>query len=143
MEGARFGRHPLSTYASVGTPFKGDATVVLLEINFWNLFWLFAIFLPLLFLWAFGLVDVFRRKDLSGIAKVIWVILILWLPILGVLIYFLSRPAHADVVTESHIDPNFSVADELDKLSALHDQGKLSDEEWEIQKTRLLGSGKY
>lgn len=117
--------------------------MVLLDISFWNLFWLFFIFLPLIFLWAFGLVDVFRRKDLSGIAKAIWVILILWIPIIGLIIYFLSRPAQEPVYAESHIDPSFSVADELDKLSALHDQGKISDEEWEIQKTRLLGSGQY
>lgn len=65
---------------------NGDGT------SFWDLFLLLAIFLPLMFLWAFGLVDVFLRKDLSGIAKVVWAILILWLPLIGILVYFLTRP---------------------------------------------------
>lgn len=117
-------------------------------VSFWNLFWLFFIFLPLLFLWAFGLVDVFRRRDLSGVAKAAWVILILWIPIIGLLIYFLARPDEPSVSGEyyagtSHAETGFNVADELNKLSALHDQGKISDEEWEIQKTRLLGSERY
>lgn len=65
-------------------------------VSFWNLFWLLAIFLPLMFLWAFGLVDVFFRRDLSGIAKVVWVIVILWIPVIGLLIYFLTRPAESE-----------------------------------------------
>lgn len=36
--------------------------------------------------------DVFRRPDLSGLAKVLWVLAIIWLPIIGLVAYFVTRP---------------------------------------------------
>src|SRR3954469_15406726 len=34
--------------------------------DFWQIFFLFLIFLPLVMLWAFALVDLFKRHDMSG-----------------------------------------------------------------------------
>jgi predicted PurR-regulated permease PerM len=48
----------------------------------------FAIFLFLLFtVWA----DLFRRDDLSGWAKVVWLILTVLFPVVGVLVYLISQ----------------------------------------------------
>ena len=57
-------------------------------------------------LWFFGLlvvivdiaatVDVIRRPDLGGGAKVLWVMLILILPVLGVIAYVIARPSVVD-----------------------------------------------
>jgi hypothetical protein len=44
-------------------------------------------------LWCF--VDNFRRRDHHGAAKAGWTILILFIPILGALIYIIARPADA------------------------------------------------
>lgn len=54
---------------------------------------LFSAFVLVLFvvLWAF--VDNFRRTDHRGWAKGLWFILILFLPVLGVFIYLIARPA--------------------------------------------------
>ncbi|TMK14384.1 MAG: hypothetical protein E6G37_04825 [Actinobacteria bacterium] len=41
-------------------------------------------------------VDVIRRPDLRGGAKVLWVLLILILPVLGVIAYVIARPALVD-----------------------------------------------
>ncbi len=38
------------------------------------------------------LIDNFRRHDHGGLAKVGWVVLIVFLPLLGALIYILVRP---------------------------------------------------
>jgi hypothetical protein len=62
-------------------------TVVLFSLFF---LWIFTV------LWAF--VDNFRRRDHSGWAKAGWFILILLLPILGVLLYLIARPADVDVL---------------------------------------------
>lgn len=50
------------------------------------------VFIPLVSLWVFGLVDLFTRKDLRGIQIVLWLLLIVFLPVIGILIYFLVRP---------------------------------------------------
>ena len=64
---------------------------------FWNWFFIFAIFIPLTIAWIYTAVDIFQRPDQSGVAKFLWLLLILFLPILGMLIYFLARPSDAEI----------------------------------------------
>ena len=33
--------------------------------------------------------DIFRRRDIGGFAKAVWIVLIIFLPLLGVLIYLI------------------------------------------------------
>jgi len=58
---------------------------VFLEILY---FFLFFIWLYLLIV-VFG--DIFRSPDLGGVAKAIWVVLVVVLPYLGVLLYLIVR----------------------------------------------------
>ncbi len=59
---------------------------------FWTMLIFAGIFLMIFFIiWCF--IDNFRRHDHSGWAKAGWTILILFLPILGALIYIIARPA--------------------------------------------------
>ena len=58
---------------------------------------IFSIFFFVLWLWllitVFG--DLFRRHDVSGLGKVVWVILLIVLPYLGVFAYILTQgPRH-------------------------------------------------
>lgn len=64
--------------------------------GFWEAFFLLLVFVPLVFLWAFGLVDLFRRRDLAGWAKGLWALFIVLVPLVGMLVYFIARPAAAD-----------------------------------------------
>jgi hypothetical protein len=49
--------------------------------------------IPLLLIWVLTLVDLFRRHDLPTGGKVLWALVVLILPVLGVIIYFVARPA--------------------------------------------------
>jgi hypothetical protein len=60
--------------------------------SFWQWFFLFLIWVPLVMLWATALVDIFRRPDLGGGAKVLWVLIIFLIPWIGALIYLAVRP---------------------------------------------------
>ncbi len=51
-------------------------------------FWFMAIWI---FITVFA--DIFRRNDLSGWAKAGWIFLIFILPLFGILIYVIARPA--------------------------------------------------
>ena len=57
---------------------------------FWSLLWffLFFIWLGLLFQ-VFG--DIFRSRDMSGIAKALWSLLVIVLPYFGVFLYLIVR----------------------------------------------------
>ncbi|HEY0364088.1 MAG TPA: PLD nuclease N-terminal domain-containing protein [Solirubrobacteraceae bacterium] len=48
--------------------------------------------IPLLLIWVLTLVDLFRRHDLSTGRKVAWALVVLILPVIGVIIYFVARP---------------------------------------------------
>jgi len=104
------------------------------------------IFIPLIMLWAFTLVDIFRRNDLSGWAKALWVIFVLILPLLGMLIYFIVRPtlpediaAQEEYRQAREAAEAADIADKLHKLSELKDKGDITQEEFERQKAKLLG----
>jgi hypothetical protein len=48
--------------------------------------------IPLLLIWVLTLVDIVRRHDLSGSRKVLWALVVLLVPIVGVIVYFVARP---------------------------------------------------
>jgi uncharacterized membrane protein len=51
--------------------------------------------IPLLLIWALTIVDLLRRHDLSGGRKALWALFVLVLPVIGVIVYLLTRPAQA------------------------------------------------
>ena len=68
---------------------------------FLDIFWSMCIF----FLWViwvafivFILIDNFKRTDHSGVAKAGWTVVLLFLPLIGALIYIIARPPMAGEV---------------------------------------------
>ncbi|WP_196279235.1 SHOCT domain-containing protein [Catellatospora vulcania] len=121
-------------------------------MDFWDVFWLLLIFIPLLLIWAFAIVDIFRRDDLSGWLKALWIVVVILLPFLGTLIYLIFRQPGATAQERRAMDqasrefvekysPNDS-AQQLKLLSDLHDRGKLSDAEFAEEKTRVLDAAR-
>ena len=60
--------------------------------TFWDLMLLFFVWIPLIMVWFFCMLDVFRRQDLSGWGKALWVLAILVLPWIGSLGYLIFHP---------------------------------------------------
>ena len=46
-----------------------------------------------------AVMDVFRRGDLSGAAKGAWAIIMLLLPFIGLLLYYMIRPSDAQIAS--------------------------------------------
>jgi hypothetical protein len=69
-------------------------------MDFWDFFFLFLIFIPLTIAWLYTVVDIFRRPDEGGLAKFLWLMLILFLPLLGMFIYFIARPPDETLVED-------------------------------------------
>jgi NADH:ubiquinone oxidoreductase subunit 6 (subunit J) len=69
-------------------------TYPLLSI-FWTML-IFAGIVLVLFLIIYALIDNFSRHDHSGWAKAGWCILIIFLPFLGTLIYYITRSVEVD-----------------------------------------------
>ena len=57
-------------------------------------FWtILEIFLWVLWIWIliYVFIDIFRSRDLSGWAKALWFIFVLFIPLIGVLVYLIAR----------------------------------------------------
>jgi ABC-type multidrug transport system fused ATPase/permease subunit len=111
----------------------------------------------LLFAWIWILItvimDLFRDHKLSGTAKAVWVFFLVFLPVIGVLLYLIvrgggmrERALKEQADTKKHFDEYVreqahagSPAEELHKLNELKEKGALSQAEFDQAKTKLLG----
>jgi len=91
--------------------------------------------------------DLFRRHDISGWAKAIWVIVLILIPYLGVFAYLISQGrSMAERSTQQAQQARdelrrvvgFSAADEIEKLDRLKKAGSISDAEFTRLRTRLV-----
>jgi hypothetical protein len=62
----------------------------------WSMF-LFFVFFAWIWVVISVFIDNFRRTDHSGVAKAVWTVVIIFLPIIGVLCYMVTRPPVAVV----------------------------------------------
>jgi hypothetical protein len=110
-------------------------------------------------MWIFLLIriimDVFRSRDLSGLAKAAWVIALILVPLITALIYLIVRgdkmhehdrveATRADNAMRSYIrsaaGTSGSVAEELSKLADLRDRGELTPDEYASLKARVMSN---
>ena len=54
-----------------------------------------------LIMWVRAVIDVFRRGDLSVAAKAAWTILMLIIPFIGLLLYYMIRPSDGQIAQRS------------------------------------------
>jgi len=100
----------------------------------------------MLALWMFiaVFVDIFRRRDLPGIAKALWAIVVFILPIVGSLIYIIVRPPLATfaqdlelLTAQRRVDVTYAT-DEIARAKQLLDSGAITPEEFEILKRQAI-----
>src|SRR5262249_44010287 len=108
-----------------------------------------AVFLFVLWFWMIIIVlgDLFRRRDISGWVKAIWVIALVAFPYLGVFMYLVTQSAGMAERTRLQVQQTreelrqaagFSVADEIDKLARLKQSGSITDEEFARLRAKLV-----
>ena len=120
----------------------------------WSMLW-FAVLVAWIMALFSVLTDVFRSPDMGGLAKTLWVLVILVMPVLGVLIYMLARgnkmTEHAiaqaqaqEQMMRSYVQEaagsagGGSAADQLAKLADLRDRGAITEEEFQQSKAQIL-----
>jgi len=122
---------------------------------FFHILWSMIIFFAwVIFIWIAitVLIDVFRRRDLSGWAKAAWTLFVIILPFLGVLIYLI---ANHDGMTERRVKEaqasqaqfddyvrqtagSGGAASEIDKAKQLLDSGTITQAEFDAIKAKAL-----
>ena len=99
--------------------------------------------------------DIFRRHDMGGFVKALWIIFIIFIPLFGVLLYLIvyhnsiaERSAKEQQAYEKAFDQRVAQAagtagpaSEIDTAKALLDAGTISQEEFDRIKAKALAGG--
>jgi hypothetical protein len=129
--------------------------VLAADYPFLDLFWTMLIFvLWILWIWLLFTIfaDVFRRHDISGLAKTAWIVFVILLPFLGVFVYLITQNVG---MTERNLERSRAqreqfddyvrqtasaggAASEIEKAKQLLDSGAISEAEFEAIKQKAL-----
>ena len=126
------------------------------DYSFWDvLWWMLVLFAWIIWFWLLITVfaDLFRRRDIGGGKKTLWIIFVILLPFLGVFIYLIAqhegmadRSQHqmqaaqaqqADYI-KSVAGSGGGAADEIDKAKKLLDSGAITQAEFDAIKQKAL-----
>jgi len=108
-----------------------------------------AIFMFVVWFWLLIIVfsDLFRRRDISGWGKALWVIGLIIFPYIGVFVYLITQGSgmaerNAQSAQQARDDlrrvVGFSAADEIQKLDGLKRSGSISEDEFRHLRARLV-----
>ncbi len=121
-----------------------------------SLFWtMLLIFGFVVWIWLLIVVfgDIFRSHDIGGFAKALWVLLVIFLPLVGVLIYLIARGGQMqerashdarqqrqefDTYVQDVAGSGNNPADQLTKLAKLRDEGVITEQEFQAQKSKAM-----
>ena len=123
---------------------------------FLNIFWTILIFFAwVVYIWIAitVLIDVFRRRDLSGWGKAAWVIFVIVVPFIGVLTYLIfehdgmaERSGKEVEASQAQMDEYVRTtagtggpASEIDTAKKLLDAGDITQAEFDAIKAKALG----
>ncbi|MGV1037175.1 MAG: SHOCT domain-containing protein [Candidatus Nanopelagicales bacterium] len=114
-------------------------------------FFLFLAWFMCLF-WVFG--DIFRSRDMGGGAKTVWVLVVIFLPAFGVLVYLIARgggmaersmqqqqdfqSAQAEYISSVAGSQGGSAAEQIASAKSLLDSGAITQDEFDVLKTKAL-----
>jgi Short C-terminal domain/Phospholipase_D-nuclease N-terminal len=131
--------------------------VLAADYPFLDVLWtMFLFFLFIIWIWILITVfaDIFRRRDVGGGAKALWIIFVILLPYLGVLVYLI---ANHDGMAERNIQKaqaqqeqmdayvksvagSSGAAAEIEKAKGLLDSGAISQAEYDAIKSKALAT---
>jgi len=111
---------------------------------FWHVLWVCLVVIPIALLWIAVVVELFRRHDLSGWMKLLWLLFVLVFPVIGAVTYIVVTWLQADrtrdlgaAPTALPGSPPSSVGD-IARLDRLRRSGVLSEEEFQAGRRAVL-----
>ncbi len=147
----RFRKPALPLLALVALFVAGCNQVGGATMTFWDVIWamiFFYFWFMCIWIWISVVGDIIRRNDMTGVSKAIWIVVVIILPLLGALIYLITRPkvTAQDVQMMTQADAaakaaaGVSSADQIEKLNQLLASGAITQPEYETLKKKAIES---
>ncbi|ADR33713.1 putative integral membrane protein [Sulfuricurvum kujiense DSM 16994] len=100
-----------------------------------NLFLVFIV-IGLFAIWIWAMIDIITSKFKEDLMQIVWLLVVFFLPFLGVLLYLLIGRTMKRIPPEEQNPAD--KYDHLAKLKSLLDRGILTPEEYEAEKEKIL-----
>lgn len=100
-------------------------------------FFIYAMIFGIFVLWVWALIDIITSKFQEDLMQVVWLLVVFFLPFIGVLLYLVvgkSMKRITDIVQEDLSNKY----DQLGKIKELLDNGAISQEEFDTEKQKIL-----
>lgn len=126
------------------------------HMTFWDyLIWLFWVYITIACIWIFitVIIDMFRDHTLSGWAKALWALFLVFLPFLATFVYLIARgksmsERRMDEYRSAQRQTNEYIRDvaasspaiEIEKAKQLLDSGAITQAEFEAIKSKALAA---
>ena len=124
-------------------------------MSFWSFFWdvvLIFFFIAYLMVMFNIIIDIFRSHDLGGFAKAMWLVALIFFPLISALIYLIVRgngmaaraqkhnvdTAHAILAAQGQSAPSKSSSEQISHAKELLDQGTITQAEFDQLKAKAL-----
>jgi Short C-terminal domain/Phospholipase_D-nuclease N-terminal len=132
-----------------------ELSVVAASYPFLDVLWTMIVFFAFI-IWIWLLItifaDIFRRHDIGGGAKALWIIFVIILPFLGVFVYLISQHASMEERNTAQVQQireqqdayiksvaaSSSPADQIAQAKQLLDSGAISQAEFDSIKAKAL-----
>jgi hypothetical protein len=143
--------------AQAAHPAEKGTSVLLADFGsgqvLWSMIWFFFIFA---FIWILitVLMDLFRDHSLSGIAKAVWIVVLIFIPLFGCLIYLIARgkgmqeraikqaedqqKAMNEYIRQTSAGAGGGSADQIEKAHKLLVSGAITQAEFDSIKAKAL-----
>jgi hypothetical protein len=122
---------------------------------FWSLIWFF-LFFAYIWILITILMDLFRDHEMSGVAKAIWIIALLFVPLITMLVYLIVRgggmgeramkqaqrqqQAMNDYIRATAAGGGNTPADQIAQAQKLLDAGTINQDEFNALKAKALAT---
>jgi hypothetical protein len=137
------------THPDVG----GSSVPFAVDYPFLNILWSMLVFVGFVFwIWLAVMVfaDIFRRHDMGGVTKALWIVFVIFIPLLGVLVYLIAYHnsiADRNVKTQAAFDQQVreaagksGPAGEIATAKSLLDAGAITQAEFDGIKSKALAT---
>ncbi|MDP2078450.1 MAG: SHOCT domain-containing protein [Sulfuricurvum sp.] len=112
-----------------------------MEMMFGLVFLFYAMLVGVFVLWLWALIDIITSKFQENLMQIIWLLVVFFLPFIGVILYLLIGRSMqiSKEVSENNVNLMY---DQLSKIKQLLDNGAITQEEFDAEKEKILNRNK-